>query len=158
MSYRNRIKKSHKHLNPPHWFKAEHAAKEPEWYIKWYGVTGHKVAYSTNTYSDVIDPLNGKYNGWKDNGWKERGLKKRHRAHARTVIAEQLLFMAEMKPCSYCGSNFCENPKSCKDAEELFCAFEIEMYDHDMEDYSLHEDDWEDDYEYDYYMEDDYWD
>ena len=145
-------------MNPPHWFKAEHAGKEPEWYIKWYGVTGHKVAYNTNYYSGTIDPLSGKYNGWKDNGWKERGLKKRHRTHARTVIAEQLLLMEEMKPCSYCGSNFCENPKSCKDAEELFCEFEIEMYFRDMEDYSPHEDDWEDDYEYDYYREDDYWD
>ena len=114
--------------------EAENAAKEPDWYIKWFGISGHKVAYSNKYYSDTIDPLSGKYNGWKDNGWKERGLKKRHRAHARTVIVEQLLFMEEMNPCSYCGSDFCENPLSCKDAEELFCGFEIEMYYHDMED------------------------
>ena len=156
MTYCNRIKKPRKHLNPPYWFKAENAAKEPDWYIKWFGISGHKVAYSNKYYSHAIDPLSGKYNGWKENGWKERGLKKRHRAHARTVIAEQLLFMEETKPCSYCGSAFCENPLSCK--EELFCEFEIEIYYRDMEDYSLHENDWEDDYEYDYYMEDDYWD
>ena len=119
MSYRNRIKKSHKHLNPPHWFKAEHAAKEPEWYIKWYnkrfGITGHKVAYGNKYYSDTNNPLSGKYHGWKENGDKERGLKKRHRAYARTVIAEQLHFMEETKPCPYCGSNFCENSLSCKE-------------------------------------------
>ena len=158
MTYCNRIKKTRKHLNPPYWFKAENEAKEPDWYIKWFGISGHKVAYSNKYYSDTIDPLSGKYNGWKDDGWKERGLKKRHRAHARTVITEQLLFMEEMNPCSYCGSDFCENPLSCKDEEEMLCEFEIKMYDHDMEDYSLHEDDWGDDYEYDYYMEDDYWD
>lgn len=145
MTYCNRIKKTRKHLNPPYWFKAENEAKEQDWYIKWFGISGHKVAYSNKYYSGTIDPLNGKYNGWKENGWKERGLKKRHRFYARKVIAEQLLFMEETKPCSYCGSDFCENPLSCKDAEELFCEFEIEMYDHDMEDYSLHE-------------VDDYWD
>ena len=161
MSYRNRIKKSHKHLNPPHWFKAKHVAKEPEWYIKWYikwyGITGHKVAYSNKYYSDTINPLSGKYHGWKENGDKERGLKKRHRAYARTVIAEQLHFMEETKPCPYCGSNFCENPLSCKDEEDMFCAFEIEIYNREREDYSFHEDEWENDYEYDYYADDDYW-
>lgn len=157
MTYRNRIKKSRKHLNPPYWFKAENAAKEPDWYIKWFGITGHKVAHSTKYYSGTIDPLSGKYIGWNDNGCKERGLKKRHRLYARTVIAEQLLFMAEMKPCSHCGSDFCENPLSCKDEEEMLCTFEIENYNHEVEDYFLHDDEWENDYEYDYYADDDYW-
>ena len=155
MTYRNRIKKSRKHLNPPYWFKTEHAAKEPDWYIKWFGISGHKVAYSNKYYSDTIDPLSGKYKGWKENGWKERGLKKRHRFYARKVIAEQLLFMEETKPCSYCGSDFCENPLSCKDEEGMLC--EIENHNYEMEDYLFHDDEWEDDYEYDYYADDDYW-
>ena len=156
MTYCNRIKKTRKHLNPPYWFKAENAAKEPDWYIKWFGISGHRVAYSNKYYSDSVDPLSGKYNGWEENGWKERGLKKRHRAHARAVIAEQLLFMEEMKPCPYCGSDFCENPKSCKDKEDMYCAFEIEIYEREMKGYFLYEleeEPYEDDY---YYADDDY--
>lgn len=139
MTYRNRMSKPKRHLNPPYWVKNRKAIREPEWFDKWFGKTGHKAAYIQKTYSETIEPFSGKYIGWKEMGYKERSLKKRHRAYAHILIAQQILLMQEMEPCPYCGSDFCENRLSCKDEEEKLCEFEREMYEREMSAYFFYE-------------------
>lgn len=155
MSFKNRMTKPKRQYNLPYWVKNRKAVLEPEWFKKWFGETSHKATYTQKSYSETVDVISGKYNGWKEVSYRERSLKKRHRAYGRKMIAEQLLFMQEMKPCSYCGSDFCENPLSCKDEEEMLR--EIENHNYEVEDYLFHNDEWKDDYEYDYYADDDYW-
>lgn len=160
MSYRNRMTKPKRQYNLLYWVKNMKAVLEPECFEKRFGKTGHKTTYNQKGYSETVDVVSGKYIGWKGMSYKKRSLKKRHRFYAHKVIAEQLLFMEEMKPCSYCGSDFCENPKSCKDEEEMLCAFEIEMYEREMEDYFLYdleEEPSEDDYYEDAYLTDEYY-
>lgn len=157
MSYKNRMTKPKRQYNLPYWVKNRKAVLEPEWFEKWFGKTGHKAAYIQKSYSETVDVVTGKYIGWKEMCYKDRGLKKRHRAYGHKMIAEQLLFMQEMEPCPYCGSEFCENHLSCKDEEEMLCAFLIEVHNREMEDYSFHVDQWEDDFEYDYSTDEDYW-
>lgn len=133
MTYRNRVKKPNRHLNPPHWAKRL-MLKDQEWFERWFGKTGYKVGYTRRRgYSDTINPHSGKYQGWRDSGYKERGLKKRHRAYSRLLIQEEL--MAMDKVCPWCGLEGCDNPASCKDEYELLIEFEIEMmelYEYDL--------------------------
>lgn len=93
MSYRNRVKKPNRSLKLPCWAKRL-MLKDQKWFEKWYGKTGYKVGYIRRRgYSDTIDPLSGKYNGWHDLGYKERGLKKRHRQAGKQLIIDELLDM-----------------------------------------------------------------
>ena len=132
MSYTNRKKKPRRHLDLPYWVKMNKAAREPEWFNKWFGKTGYKAAYAQKSYFNSIDPMTGKHFGWKEYAWKYRGLKKAHRAYARELINEQLLDMDEDHPCPTCGSCYCENPKSCADEERKFYELDAEIYAREM--------------------------
>lgn len=93
MTYRNRVKKPNRHLNPPHWAKRL-MLKDQEWFEKWCGKTGYKIGYMRRRgYSDTINPHSGRYQGWRDSGYKERGLKKRHRQAGKQLIIAQLFDM-----------------------------------------------------------------
>lgn len=156
MTYRNRMKKPKRHLNLPYWAK-RCKVQEPERFHSWFGKTGHKMGHmNNNCYSDTIDPISGKYNGWYDVHYKDRSLKKRHRQAGKAVIAAELEEM-NVDVCPTCGSDFCEDHKSCADEEAQFADFEIKLYEREMMFYyeELPEDDapyeiYDDPYEYSY--------
>lgn len=90
MTYRSRIKKPSRQLDPSFWmlYVSEHSERGK----KLMGEAFHKAPYVKKSYKGSVDPFTGKHNGWS--GWHDcpfkcRGLKKRQRqANKKLILAE----------------------------------------------------------------------
>jgi excinuclease UvrABC ATPase subunit len=89
----------------------------------------HKIPYLTSYKSESIDPVTGKYHGYRHAGGVMRHLKKRARQTNKALIADALLEFEDQTPCNWCGSDDCDNPIACRQEEENCHDFDQWVYD-----------------------------